>query len=263
MAVDILSNRAVATVSSGGTDAPAAGTFESWDVSDLVGFPNVSSVTNPPTQFRVQDPAASTEIMLVTQVTNQVRPFPHTTWTVIRGAEGTIPVSHAPGFTVAAVRTAGAIMSAVDGAISAAAPPPLALFRGFISESGLDIAVDSTATIPMGGVALDTAGGSNGTGYTIPTGYGGFYELGFHVEMTITASGELYGYAQLEVNGTVELIGDWYTPGPPYAPTSGLAVFELAAGSVITVVVGVAGGSGPGNVIYDASRNYMTVVQLT
>jgi len=261
MAVDILSNRAVATVSSGGTDAPAAGTFESWDVSDLVGFPNVSSVTNPPTQFRVQDPAASTEIMLVTQVTNQVRPFPHTTWTVIRGAEGTIPVSHAPGFTVAAVRTAGAIMSAVDGAISAAAPPALALFRGVISQSGLDIAVGSSATVPMGGAALDTAGGSNGTGYTVPTG--GIYELGFYVDVAPTASGELYGFAQLDVNGTAVLTGDWYTAGTAYAPASGLSVFELAAGSVIDVVVDVFAGGGPGSVVYDESRTYMTVVQLT
>jgi len=259
MAVDILSNRAVATVSSGGTDATAVGRLESWDVSDPVGFPNVSSGTNPPTQFRVQDPAAPTEIILVTQAA--IAPGPPYVWEVIRGAEDTIPVSHAPGFTVVAVRTAGAIMSAVDGAISAAAPPALALFRGVISQSGLDIAVGSSATVPMGGAALDTAGGSNGTGYTVPTG--GIYELGFYVDVAPTASGELYGFVQLDVNGTAVLTGDWYTAGTAYAPASGLSVFELAAGSVIDVVVDVFAGGGPGSVVYDESRTYMTVVQLT
>jgi len=190
---------------------------------------------------------------------------------VITGTPASSPV--APGLpanslalaTVSVATSATSITSAdiTDQRVVAASGIAKALFRGVISQSGLDIAVGSHATVPMGGVALDTAGGSNGTGYTVPAGYGGIYELGFHVEMNPTAAGELYGFVQLDVNGTAVLTGDWYTAGTALAPASGLSVFELAAGSVIDVIVDVAAGGGPGNVLYDESRNYMTVVQLT
>ncbi len=101
MAIDTLVNNASTTVSSGGTDAPAAGTSESWTVASSTGFPAVTSGIN---QFRIQDPAAPSEIMIVTAISG-------TAWTVTRGAEGTTPVTHASGFTVDAVATAGALSS--------------------------------------------------------------------------------------------------------------------------------------------------------
>ena len=65
MAVDVLVNFASTTVSSGGTDAPASGTVETWTVASAPAFPSVLSGV---TQCRIQDPAASTEIMLVTNI---------------------------------------------------------------------------------------------------------------------------------------------------------------------------------------------------
>jgi hypothetical protein len=52
------------------------------------------------TQFHVGDPATPTEVILVTDNTT-------TSWAVTRGAEGSTPVEHAPGFTIAQVVTAG------------------------------------------------------------------------------------------------------------------------------------------------------------
>jgi len=99
MAIDVLVNNATTTVSSGGTDAPAAGTSESWTVASSAEFP---AITTGVTQFRIQDPALPAEIMIVTAISG-------TTWTVTRGAEGTTPVAHAANFTVDAVATAGGV----------------------------------------------------------------------------------------------------------------------------------------------------------
>jgi len=99
MAIDVLVNNAATTVSSGGTDAPAAGTSESWTVASSAEFP---AITTGVTQFRIQDPALPAEIMIVTAISG-------TTWTVTRGAEGTAPVAHAGNFTVDAVATAGGV----------------------------------------------------------------------------------------------------------------------------------------------------------
>ena len=100
MAIDIFANNASATVSSGGTTAPAAGTSESWTLSSIVGLAAATGVT----QMRLIDPAASSEIMLLTNLSG-------TAATVTRGVEGTTPVAHAANFTVNAVVTASAAAS--------------------------------------------------------------------------------------------------------------------------------------------------------
>lgn len=97
MATELFTNEASTTVSAGGTDAPAQGTSQSWTVASSASFPAAVTGTS---QFHVEDPAAPSEIMTVTNVSG-------TTWTVTRGAESTTPVAHAAGFTVQQVITAG------------------------------------------------------------------------------------------------------------------------------------------------------------
>ena len=103
MTVEIFaSNRAATNVSSGGTDAPAQGTQETWTVVSSSGFPSASPDAVPPGQFHVADQAAPSEIIAVTDVSG-------VTWTVTRGAESTTPVSHGAGFTVYQVLTSGTL----------------------------------------------------------------------------------------------------------------------------------------------------------
>jgi hypothetical protein len=98
------SNLATTTVSSGGTTAPASGTSEAWTVASSAMF---GAAATGISQFHVADAAAGrgTEVIAVTNVSG-------TTWTVTRGAESTTPVSHAGGFTVYQVTTAGLFASA-------------------------------------------------------------------------------------------------------------------------------------------------------
>lgn len=97
MAIDIFANNASAIVSAGGTTAPAAGTSEAWTLSSIVGLAASSSAVLP-TQMRIIDPAAPSELMLLTNLSG-------TSATVTRGVEGTTPVAHSAGFTVQAVVT--------------------------------------------------------------------------------------------------------------------------------------------------------------
>ena len=101
LAVEVFSNIPTTTVSSGGTDAPASGTQQTWTVASSTGFPAASSSALPPTQFHIADVALNSEMITVINVSG-------TTWTVIRGAEGTTPVAHGAGFTIYQVVTAGA-----------------------------------------------------------------------------------------------------------------------------------------------------------
>jgi hypothetical protein len=91
-------NAPTTTVNSGGTDAPASGTQESWTVASSSGFPTASTTTG--SQFHVIDEAATSEVISVISVSG-------TTWTVVRGAESTTPVTHTGGFTIIQVVTAG------------------------------------------------------------------------------------------------------------------------------------------------------------
>lgn len=86
------------SVSSGGTDAPASGTVQNWTVSGLyTGFP-------PSGAFYIKDLVLTSEVILVI-----VGGSGTTSWTVIRGAAGTTPVSHSSPFTVEQVITSGSL----------------------------------------------------------------------------------------------------------------------------------------------------------
>lgn len=91
------SNRATTAVSSGGTDAPSAGTVETWTVASSALFGTAVALVSA---FHVTDPAAPSEMILITAVSG-------TTWTVTRGAESTTPVTHQAGFTVDQTFTSG------------------------------------------------------------------------------------------------------------------------------------------------------------
>jgi hypothetical protein len=112
VALEIFANQPQTTVLSGGTDSPSPGTEETWIVASAASFPTASSGASTPTSFHVSDTAAgfSGEIIEVINVSG-------TTWTVLRGAENTTPVTHVAGFTIVQVVTA-----AVLAAFSQTAP---------------------------------------------------------------------------------------------------------------------------------------------
>src|ERR1700677_335210 len=92
MAMEVWANLASATVTSGGTTAPSAGTVQTWTLSGST-FPAISSTASPPTIAYASDPAAPSEVFEITNISG-------TTATVTRGADGTTPVTHAAGFTI-------------------------------------------------------------------------------------------------------------------------------------------------------------------
>lgn len=92
-------------MTTGGTAALSQGAAEAWTVSSGATFPVASTSTVPATMFMVADTASTSEIVLVTVATT-TSPW---VWNVTRGAEGTTPVTHATGFTVQQVVTAGAL----------------------------------------------------------------------------------------------------------------------------------------------------------
>lgn len=95
-----LTNLASAEVVDGGMSIPESGTEETFTVNEADGvFPVVRRGIE---QFHFKDrtPASGSEIIRCIETNG-----PH--WTVIRGAEGTIPVMHGRGFTIRQVITAG------------------------------------------------------------------------------------------------------------------------------------------------------------
>jgi hypothetical protein len=114
-AVEVYSDISQTQIGSGGTDAPAPGTVETWTVASSAGFPAVLAAATQPTQFHVSDPALASELITVTNISGL-------TWTVTRGAEGTTPVAHTAGFTVKQVVTAGGLAVAGAGQNQWAAP---------------------------------------------------------------------------------------------------------------------------------------------
>ena len=102
--LEVFTNQAQTTVTAGGTGAPASGTQETWTVASSASFPAVETGA---TQFHVSDPALAAEMIAVINVSGS-------TWTVIRGAEGSATAAHAAGFTVVQVVTAGALASMLN-----------------------------------------------------------------------------------------------------------------------------------------------------
>jgi hypothetical protein len=158
MALEQFANNPLTTVLSGGTDAPAAGTSQTWTVSDGSGFPAASSTASPATQFHVADPAIVGEIIAVTNVAGN-------NWTVTRGAEGTVPAAHASGFEVTTPVTAGTLGSFVQtsqmtSAIAAETSARVSAEANFIQLGG-----------DLGGTtAAPTIGKIQGTVIAVPSG---------------------------------------------------------------------------------------------
>jgi hypothetical protein len=98
---EIFANNPAGTVTAGGTGAPAAGTAESWTVNVTAAFPATALGVS---QFHACDPAAPSEQFLVNTAPSGTG---SKTWSVIRGTEGTTPVTHSAGFTVQHVVSAG------------------------------------------------------------------------------------------------------------------------------------------------------------
>jgi hypothetical protein len=109
--LDAITNLGQGTVTTGGTTAPVAGTSESWTISATVAFPAVSVAGG--TQFRFVDPALPGEIMIGTSAPGGTGAGQ--SWTVTRGAEGTVPVSHTAGFTINEAVTAGFLSRLAQG----------------------------------------------------------------------------------------------------------------------------------------------------
>jgi hypothetical protein len=96
----VFANDSSTNVLAGGTTAVASGVVDYWTVASSASFPAASSAASPPTYFQIADPQNPSEIAWVINVSG-------TLWTVIRGAEGTVPVAHASGFSVQQVVSAG------------------------------------------------------------------------------------------------------------------------------------------------------------
>lgn len=105
-------------------------------------FPAASNTATPPTQFHVIDVAANSEIIAVTNVSG-------TTWTVTRGAENTTPVTHAAGFSVFQVTTAGWLNTA--GRYPFLRLSPTGLANGApVANNGADYGPDTAGTTTCG-----------------------------------------------------------------------------------------------------------------
>jgi fibronectin-binding autotransporter adhesin len=95
---EVWTNIGQGIVTAGGTDAPSAGTVETWTVTSSVAFPTASSSASPPTVFYVSDTAAPSEMIEVTNTSGS-------TWTVTRGADNSTPVAHISRFIINQVVT--------------------------------------------------------------------------------------------------------------------------------------------------------------
>jgi hypothetical protein len=170
VAVEVYANQPLGTVTSGGTDAPAAGTTETWTVLPAAAFAAASSTAYPPTQFHIADVAAPSETMRVMNVGGN-------TWTVVRGTESTTPVTHAPGFQVTQVVTQGGLTALTTAALGG----PQDWFNVKTYGATGNGSTDDTAAIQAAITAAQTAGG--GTVY-LPHG-----KYSVSSTLTITASG--------------------------------------------------------------------------
>jgi hypothetical protein len=142
-ALETFANFPSTTVSSGGTDTPSSGATQSWTVASSAAF---AAAATGATQFHVADPAAGTELILVTNVTG-------TTWTVTRGAESTTPVAHSGGFTVQQVVTAAGL-----GLFVQTGSLPLAVASGGTGQATQQAAIDALTGSQSAGKVLRSDG---------------------------------------------------------------------------------------------------------
>lgn len=156
------------TVVNGGTDAPAAGTTETITVvTHVESWPPASTTTGQ--TFRVQDPNATSEIILVRSTTKigagQVQ------WAITRGADGTTPVAHTTGWTAqlydVLLNAGGPIPAALAGQ-----PSGVALLDASGKVEAEQLPASSGGTV----ATIESTDGSltvtNGSGPTVNLGKG-------------------------------------------------------------------------------------------
>lgn len=200
MGVDLFANGALTTVSSGGTTSSTGD--NSFVVSNPAAFPVVSNVSVPPTQFRVIDPNAPTEIMLVTNLSGTGG----NTWAVTRGAEGTTPVAHAANWTAEQVITAGsltALLAQVGDTIGTLATRPAATGSGVryfaTDDTGGTESVDTASGVwtntskrgLLASASLTASSGTLGTTPALVTGLSVTFTFGARpVKVSLTGNGK-------------------------------------------------------------------------
>ena len=171
---EVFADSPVTTVPAGASGTLSSGQADTWSVFSSAGFPTAATGIS---QFHIADPAAPSEVILVTNMTGGG----NTTWSVIRGADSTTPVAHAAGFTVTNVISAGWLNS-----VAAGVPFPITVGDGGTGGSQVTayslLAGGTAASTPFQSV---TAGAgsigwvltTNGTGqlpsWQVPTGGSG------------------------------------------------------------------------------------------
>jgi hypothetical protein len=171
MAEEAFSNDAQTVVSSGGTSAAAGGSSETWIVAIPARFPTASFTALRPTTFRVADPAFPIEVITVINTSGA-------SWTLIRGAGGSIPVAHSPGFIVKQVVTAEVLASLRD------APAVFNVKTEFLA-AGDGVTVDS-APFNNAVTALNAAGGGT---LLVPSGIYVMSNVKFGPNITVRGTG--------------------------------------------------------------------------
>jgi hypothetical protein len=137
---EVFANDAAATITAGGTTAPAAGTPEYWTAASWAAFPAASNIP-PQTIFHVADPNAPSETIAVLNTA---------TGLVVRGADGTIPVAHTAGFTVLNVVSSGYLQRNGEWVV----PPPTGIAA--VDSANVRAALSSAATSGGGRVVMQS-----------------------------------------------------------------------------------------------------------
>jgi len=171
MAEEVFTNDAQTVVNSGGTSAPPGGTSEMWTVASPGAFPTASSTAPRPTTFHVTDTAFPAEVIAVTNTSGA-------SWTVTRGAEGSTPSAHSPGFVVKQAITAGILANLRDAA---------AVFnvKTEFLAAGDGVTVDSAA-FNNAVTALNAAGGGT---LLVPVGIYVMSNVKFGSDITVRGAG--------------------------------------------------------------------------
>jgi parallel beta-helix repeat protein len=171
MAEEVYANDAQTVVSVGGASAAAGGSSEAWTVATPEGFPVASSTAPRPTAFHVADPEFPAEVIAVTDTSGA-------SWTVTRGAEGSTPVAHSPGFTVRQTITGGTLSNLRD------APAVFNVKTEFLA-AGDGVTVDS-APFNNAVTALNAAGGGT---LLVPAGTYVMSDVMFGSNITVRGAG--------------------------------------------------------------------------
>jgi parallel beta-helix repeat protein len=171
MAEEVYANDARTVVSFGGTSAVAGGSSETWTVASPEAFPAASSTAPRPTTFHVADPALPGEVIAVTDTSGA-------SWTVTRGAEGSTPVAHSPGFIVKQVVTGGVLANLRD------APAVFNVKTEFLA-AGDGVTIDS-APFNNAVTALNAAGGGT---LLVPAGTYVMSDIEFGSNITVRGAG--------------------------------------------------------------------------